>query len=69
MTLSSPVIPAGEYNRFMKRTTLTLADDLAEALESYLGTQRTFEISPARKGSGRPDVSQQHDRHLAETQK
>jgi len=35
----------------------------------FLGTQRTFEISPARKGSGRSDVSQQHDRYLAETQK
>ena len=35
----------------------------------FLGTSRTFEITPARKGSGRSDVSQQHDRYLAGRQK
>ena len=35
----------------------------------FLGTRRTFEITPARKGSGRSDVSQQHDRYLGGRQK
>jgi len=80
----------------MKTATMTLPDDLAEAVENYrasqeappalttvvqaalrhylgergfLRTRRTFEITPARKGSGRSDVSQQHDRYLAGTRK
>jgi hypothetical protein len=80
----------------MKRATMTLPDDLAQAAERYLASQeapptltavvqaalrqylgergflrtrRTLEITPARKGSGRSDVSQQHDRYLAGTQK
>jgi hypothetical protein len=45
------------------------------ALRQYLGergflrTRQSFEITPARKGSGRSDVSQQHDRYLAGAQK
>ena len=35
----------------------------------FLRTRRNLEITPARKGSGRPDVSQQHDRYLAGRQK
>jgi hypothetical protein len=77
----------------MKRATMTLPDDLAEAVESYqqaqeappslttvvqaalrqylgergfLGKRRTLEITPAKKGSGRHDVSQTHDRYVAE---
>lgn len=80
----------------MKRATMTLPEDIAEAVESYLASQeapptlttvvqaalrqylgdrgflrtrRTLGITPARKGSGRSDVSQQHDRYLAGKQK
>jgi hypothetical protein len=76
----------------MKRATMTLPDDLAEAVESYqqaqeaptslttvmqaalrqylgergfLRKRRTLEITPAKKGSGRHDVSQEHDHYLA----
>jgi hypothetical protein len=76
----------------MKRATMTLPDDLAEAMESYqqaqeappslttvvqaalrqylgergfLRTRHALRITPAPKGSGRRDVSQQHDRYLA----
>jgi hypothetical protein len=75
----------------MKRATMTLPDDLAEAVESYqqaqeappaltavvqaalreylgergfLRVRRTLQITPAKKGSGRSDVSQKHDLHL-----
>lgn len=76
----------------MKRATMTLPDDLAEAVENYQQAQdappaltavvqaalreylgergflrgrRTLQITPAKKGSGRSDVSQEHDRYLA----
>jgi hypothetical protein len=78
---------------FMKRASMSLPDDLAEAVASYqqaqdappslttvvqaalrqylgergfLHVRRSLQITPARKGSGRRDVGQQHDRHLAE---
>jgi hypothetical protein len=35
----------------------------------FLRTRRTLAITPAEKGSGRSDISQQHDRYLAGTQK
>lgn len=77
----------------MKRATMTLPDDLAEAVETYQQSQEAppslttvvqtalrhylgergflrkhgaLEITPARKGSGRRDVSQEHDRYLSE---
>ena len=80
----------------MKRATMTLPDDLAEAVENYreaqeappslttvvqaalrqylgergfLRVRRNLQITPARKGSGRHDVSQQHDRYLAGTRR
>jgi hypothetical protein len=31
----------------------------------FLRTRRTLQITPARKGSGRRDISQEHDRYLA----
>jgi metal-responsive CopG/Arc/MetJ family transcriptional regulator len=76
----------------MKRATMSLPDDLAEAVENYVQSQeapptlttvvqaalrqylgergflrvrRTLEITPSEKGSGRLDVSQEHDRYLA----
>jgi hypothetical protein len=35
----------------------------------FLRTRQTLVITPAGSGSGRSDVSQQHDRYLAETHK
>jgi len=32
----------------------------------YLRTARSLRITPARKGSGRRDISRAHDRYLAE---
>jgi hypothetical protein len=76
----------------MKRATMTLPDDLAEAVENYqqaqeapptlttvvqaalrqylgergfLRARRSLQITPAKKGSGHRDVSQEHDRYLA----
>jgi hypothetical protein len=76
----------------MKRATMTLPDDLAEAVETYqqaqdapptlttvvqaalrqylgergfLRVRRVLEITPAKKGSGRHDISREHDRYLA----
>jgi hypothetical protein len=76
----------------MRRATVTIPDDLAKAVESYvraqeappaltavvqaalrqylnergyLGAAGPLRITPARRGSGRRDVSQAHDRYLA----
>jgi Arc/MetJ family transcription regulator len=76
----------------MKRSTITLTDDLAAgvqvfaerqeveptltavvqaALREYLSRrgayhpQKTLRITPAPKGSGKRDISQRHDEHLA----
>ncbi len=77
----------------MKRATVTIPDDLADALESYARDQEArptltvvvqaalrqflahrgylrprgpFHITPAKRGSGLRDVSQEHDRYLVE---
>jgi hypothetical protein len=84
------------YNECMKRATMTLPDDLAEAVETYQQAQevpptlttvvqvalrqylvergflrgrRALEITPARKGSGLGNVSQEHDHYLARKRK
>ncbi|MGD0074566.1 MAG: hypothetical protein ABSD31_09505 [Candidatus Binataceae bacterium] len=76
----------------MKRATVSIPDDLEQAIEryveahdakpaftaviqaalrqyltdrGYLRSTGLLRISPARKGSGRRDVSQAHDRYLA----
>jgi hypothetical protein len=76
----------------MKRATMTLPDDLAEAVANYqqaqeaspslttvvqaalreylrergfLRSRKPLEITPSKKGSGRHDISQEHDRYLA----
>lgn len=76
----------------MKRATMTLPDDLANAMEEYVQAQeappalttvmqaalreylrergflreyRPLKITPAKKGSGRSDVSVNHDLYLA----
>lgn len=75
----------------MKRATMTLPDDLEQALANYtqaqeappslttvvqaalrqylsergyLRVRKPFKITPALKGSGRSDISQNHDRFL-----
>ncbi len=75
----------------MKRASVTLTDDLAEAVYKYvqaqeappalttvvqaalreylrergfLRTDRALKIRPAKKGSGRSDVSENHDLYL-----
>ena len=77
----------------MKRATVTIPDDLAQAVENYARTQEVrppltaivqvalrrylsergylpargrLQIKPARRGSGKRDVSEAHDRYLAE---
>jgi hypothetical protein len=77
----------------MKRTTMTLPDDLAAAVEQYVKAQenrpalttvmqsalreylqgrgylrpyKALKITPAKKGSGLRDLSQNHDRYFAE---
>ena len=76
----------------MRRATVTIPDDLAKAVESYVRAQEArpalttvvqaalrqylterghlratgpLRITPVRRGSGRRDVSQAHDRYLA----
>jgi metal-responsive CopG/Arc/MetJ family transcriptional regulator len=76
----------------MKRATVTIPKDLAEAVDNYVRAQeappaltavvqaalrqylgergflrepRSLAITPAKRGSGRGDVSQAHDRYLA----
>ena len=76
----------------MKRATVTIPDDLAKAVDSYVRAQEArppltaviqaalrqyltergylratgpLRITPAKRGSGRRDVSQAHDRYLA----
>jgi len=76
----------------MKRATMSLPDDLAEAVDNYLRAQeappalttvvqaalreylaergflrvrRSLKIRPAKRGSGRSDVSENHDLYLA----
>jgi hypothetical protein len=80
------------YTNPMKRATVTLPDDLAEAVDNYLRAQeappalttvmqaslreylgergflrkhRPLKIRPAKRGSGRSDVSINHDLYLA----
>jgi hypothetical protein len=77
----------------MKRATVTIPDDLADAVENYardqearpaltvvvqsalrqfltqrgyLGRRSPLRITPAKRGSGLTDVSQEHDRYFAE---
>ncbi len=76
----------------MKRATVTIPDDLAKAMDSYVHAQeappaltvvvqaalrqyliqrgylrarKPLRIIPATRGSGRRDISQEHDRYLA----
>ena len=77
----------------MRRASVTIPDDLAKAVDSYIDDQEAppaltsvvqtalrqylsqrgylqprgvLQITPARSGSGRKDVSLKHDRYFAE---
>jgi len=75
MTFPDDLAKAVERYLASQEAPPTLTTMVQAALRQYLGergflrTKRTLEITPARKGSGRSDVSQQHDRYLAGTQK
>jgi hypothetical protein len=75
MTLPDDLAQAVEHYLASQDAPPSLTTVVQAALRQYLGergflrTRRTLEITPARKGSGRSDVSQHHDRYLAETQK
>lgn len=82
--------------QFMKRATMTIPDDLEEAVDNYIKSQdappaltavvqaalreylrergflrpyRPLKITPAPRGSGRSDVSQNHDLYFARLKK
>ena len=75
MTFPDDLAKAVEHYLASQEAPPTLTAVVQAALRQYLGergflrTRRTLEITHARKGSGRSDVSQQHDRYLAGTQK
>jgi hypothetical protein len=55
----------------MKRAIVTVSDEVEAALREYLAhrgdgaSKRTLRITPAPRGSGRSDISIEHDRELA----
>jgi hypothetical protein len=55
-----------------QEVTPTLTALMQTALREYLARrgsaspQRTLRITPAKRGSGKPDVSRRHDRYFAE---
>jgi len=75
MTLPDNLAKAMERYLAAQEAPPTLTTVVQAALRQYLGergflrTRKTLEITPARKGSGRSDVSRQHDRYLAETRR
>ncbi|HXM21436.1 MAG TPA: hypothetical protein VN948_09250 [Terriglobales bacterium] len=75
MTFPDDLAKAVEKYLASQEAPPTLTTLVQAALRQYLGergflrTQRTLAITPAARGSGRSDVSQQHDRYLARTQK
>jgi hypothetical protein len=75
MTLPDDLAKAVENYVASQEAPPTLTAVVQAALRQYLGergflrTRPTFKISAAPKGSGRSDVSQNHDRYLAGAQK
>jgi hypothetical protein len=75
VTLPNDLAKAVEHYLASQEAPPVLTDVVQTALRQYLGergflrTRRTLAITPARKGSGHFDVSQQHDRYLTGTQK
>jgi metal-responsive CopG/Arc/MetJ family transcriptional regulator len=74
MTLPDDLAKAVENYVASQEAAPTLTAVVQAALRQYLGergflrTRQTFKITPARKGSGRSDVSRNHDRYLAGAQ-
>jgi hypothetical protein len=75
MTLPDDLAKAVEKYLASQEAPPSLTTMVQAALRQYLSergflrTRKTLEITPARYGSGRSDVSQQHDRYLARRQK
>jgi hypothetical protein len=75
MTLPDDLAKAMDKYLASQDAAPSLTTVVQAALRQYLGergflrTRRTLAITPAAKGSGRSDVSQRHDRYLAETQR
>lgn len=75
MTLPDDLAKAMEKYLASQEAPPSLTTVVQAALRQYLGergflrTRRTLSITPAGRGSGRSDVSQLHDRYLAEMQK
>lgn len=75
MTFPDDLAKAVERYLASQEAPPTLTTMVQAALRGYLSergflrTRKTLEITPAGRGSGRSDVSQQHDRHLAGTKK
>jgi len=90
----APTAPVGDTIAAMKRATITLPDDIEQALEQfvaeqavpvqltavvqsavreylgergYLPSPAVLRIRPARRGSGKNDVSVSHDQYLSST--
>jgi hypothetical protein len=73
MTFPDDLAKAMEKYLASQEAPPSLTTVVQTALRQYLGergflkARRTLAITPARSGSGRSDVSQQHDHYLAET--
>ncbi|MBZ5704549.1 MAG: hypothetical protein LAN63_04290 [Acidobacteriia bacterium] len=73
MTLPDDLARAVENYQRAQEAPPALTAVVQAALRQYLGergflrVRRTLDISPASSGSGRHDVSQEHDRYLAGT--
>ena len=73
MTFPDDLAEAVENYRRAQEAPPSLTTLVQAALRQYLGERgflrmrRTLEITPAQKGSGRRDVSQEHDHYLAGT--
>jgi hypothetical protein len=73
MTLPDDLAKAVEKYMASQEAPPTLTTMVQAALRQYLGergflrTRKTLQITPAGKGSGRSDGSQNHDRYLAES--
>ena len=75
MTLPDDLAEAVEKYVQAQEAPPTLTSLVQAALRQYLAERgflrirRTLQITPARRGSGRQDVSREHDRYLAKTRK
>jgi hypothetical protein len=75
MTLPDDLAAAVEDYQQAQEAPPSLTTVVQAALRQYLGergflrVRRPLQISPAGKGSGRSDISQEHDRYLTGTRK